>query len=124
MTFSSGAPLHFETGSYQKQSVFLPDEEYGRALDTLVKACTDILLTNDKGEILLGKRVVQPQPDWWYPCGGRMKPGETPYTSAARLLKRELKISVAETEMKNAKDGGRFTGINSVCTKRIYVYGF
>lgn len=37
MTFSSGAPLHFETGSYQKQSVFLPDEEYGRALDTLVK---------------------------------------------------------------------------------------
>ena len=34
-------------------------------LAIIFQACTDILLTNDKGEILLGKRVVQPQPGWW-----------------------------------------------------------
>mmetsp|Transcript_7142 Transcript_7142/g.9037 ORF Transcript_7142/g.9037 Transcript_7142/m.9037 type:complete len:218 (+) Transcript_7142:258-911(+) len=111
MAFSTGSPLHFETGKYERKSVFLPDDEYGRALDTLVKACTDILLTNDKGEFLLGKRVVEPQPDWWYPCGGRMKPGETPYESASRLLKRELKLVVKDEDKRNKSEGGRFSGV-------------
>jgi len=30
-----------------------------------------------KGQVFTGKRVVHPQPDWWY-VGGRMMPGESP----------------------------------------------
>jgi hypothetical protein len=37
---------HFETGIYSGNSTFLADEEYGRALDTFVKGCVDVLLTD------------------------------------------------------------------------------
>ncbi|KAL3788246.1 hypothetical protein ACHAW5_005297, partial [Stephanodiscus triporus] len=68
---------------------FLPDAEYGVALDNLVKGCTDVLLLSPDGKrIFLGKRCVQPQPDWWF-MGGRMLPGETPVDSCRRLLLRE-----------------------------------
>ena len=60
---------HFVTGNFTPQNVFLGDREYGLALDCLVKACTDLLLLNSDQpdcKVLLGKRIVEPQPDWWY----------------------------------------------------------
>ena len=106
------SPRHFVTGEYAPQKIFLPDDEYGRALDALVKACTDMLLTRQSdGKVLLGRRVVQPQPDWWYGCGGRMKPGETPFQSAARLLKRELAVTLGPEQADHIENGGRFQGV-------------
>lgn len=91
--FQSGVPFH-ETGSFKSRRTFLPDDQYGVALDNLVKGCTDILLLNPEGtHIFAGKRCVQPQPDWWF-MGGRMFPGETPVQSAQRLLKRELGLEI------------------------------
>ncbi|KAL3677684.1 hypothetical protein R1sor_020640 [Riccia sorocarpa] len=72
------------------------NEEYGRALDCLVKTCTDLLICDSDGadtKVLLGKRIVEPQPDWWF-MGGRMKTGETPEESMARLVKREQQLVV------------------------------
>lgn len=44
----------------RKKNRFLPDEQYGIALDNLVKGCTDILLLHPDGKrIFLGKRCVQ-----------------------------------------------------------------
>ena len=86
---------HFDTGGFTSHRTYLSDKEYGEALDCIVKGCTDILITCPKREsILLGKRKVQPQPDWWF-VGGRIFPGETPAVSCCRLLKRELQIDVA-----------------------------
>ena len=74
---------------------FLPDDQYGIALDNLVKGCTDILLLNPPGtHIFTGRRCVQPQPDWWF-MGGRIFPGETPIQSCQRLLRRELGLDIA-----------------------------
>ena len=76
---------HFVTGDFTPQKVFLPDREYGLALDALVKGCADVLLTRGEGaslRILLGKRKVEPQPDWWF-LGGRMKAGDTIEEAAA-----------------------------------------
>ena len=60
---------HFVTGDFKPQNLFLGDEEYGRALDCLVKGCADFfILDQDESEdcrVLLGKRIVEPQPDWW-----------------------------------------------------------
>eukprot|EP00850_Spirogloea_muscicola_P015539 SM000120S25688 [mRNA] locus=s120:147613:149373:+ [translate_table: standard] len=88
---------HFETGRYARRDVFLGDREYGLALDCLTKACTDLLVCDGDGDackVLLGKRVVEPQPSWWY-MGGRMKPGEAPEQSISRLVLRELQLDVA-----------------------------
>ena len=49
----------FVTEIFTSHAQFLPDEEYGRALDTLVKAVSDTLVTNADGKILLGKRKVR-----------------------------------------------------------------
>jgi len=97
--FHSTTP-HFETGKFTSHFIFLPDEEYSRALDCLVKCCTDILLTDQTGRIFLGKRKVHPQPDWWF-VGGRMRPGETPASSAVRNVRRELGITLSTDRLKS-----------------------
>lgn len=87
--------LHFITGDFEKKRVFLPDKEYGLALDTLVKGCADVLVTRSSPRlsILLGRRCVHPQPDWWF-VGGRTRPGDTPQEGAARNVKRELGLDL------------------------------
>lgn len=91
--FQSGVPYH-ETGAFTSRRTFLPDDEYGVALDNLVKGCADVLIVNPAGtRVFTGKRRVQPQPDWWF-MGGRMFPGETPVESGRRLLRRELGLEV------------------------------
>jgi hypothetical protein len=54
--------LHVVTGDFTSHRKFLSDEVYAEALDNFVKGCTDMLLTDSKGRILLGKRLVFPQP--------------------------------------------------------------
>ena len=54
------------------------------------------MLTRGEGaslRILLGKRKVEPQPDWWF-VGGRTRPGDTPAEGAARNVKRELGLAI------------------------------
>ena len=84
---------HFVTGTYTRNKTFLDDDEYGRALDCFVKGCADILLTDEKGMMLMGKRKVHPQPDWWV-LGGRMKAGDTPEEAAGRNCKRETGVDI------------------------------
>ena len=85
---------HHNTGGYTSHRVRLPDTAYGEALDCLVKGCVDMLIISPDGSrILLGKRKVQPQPDWWF-AGGRIYPGETPPASCARLLQREFGLTI------------------------------
>lgn len=84
---------HFVTGSFVSHAGFLGETEYAAVLDSIVIACVDIILVNITGEMLLGKRTTEPQPDYWI-IGGRMKPGESLEEAAARNLKRELGIEL------------------------------
>lgn len=96
-------PIHFETGKFKGNSDFVPDKEYSKALDCLVKGCSDILITrktkddaSSELDIYIGKRCVEPQKDWWYPAGGRLRPGETPFLAGKRIIERELGIQIEE----------------------------
>mmetsp|Transcript_14438 Transcript_14438/g.22267 ORF Transcript_14438/g.22267 Transcript_14438/m.22267 type:complete len:232 (-) Transcript_14438:20-715(-) len=87
----------FVTGPFTPRRVFLPDREYGLALDALVKGCSDVLVVSSNGQkVLLGRRKVEPQPDWWF-IGGRSKPGDTTTAAAARNVKRELGLEFPES---------------------------
>ena len=89
-----GSVPHHDTGGFKSHRIRLPDAEYGIALDCIVKACSDMLLVSaDGSKVLLGRRIVYPQPDWWF-VGGRIMPGETPTKSCSRLLKRELGLDI------------------------------
>lgn len=86
--------LQFVTEEFRGQKVFLPDHEYGLALDCLTKAVADVLIESADGSLLLlGKRNTEPQPDWWF-VGGRMRPGESTTEAAARNVKRETGVEV------------------------------
>jgi hypothetical protein len=69
-------------GTFRSHAFRIPDEEYGRALDCIVKACCDVIVTvaddDERAQsepmqehIFLGRRQVEPQPDWWF-IGGSM----------------------------------------------------
>eukprot|EP00933_Yihiella_yeosuensis_P080064 TRINITY_DN93470_c0_g1_i1.p1 TRINITY_DN93470_c0_g1~~TRINITY_DN93470_c0_g1_i1.p1 ORF type:complete len:248 (-),score=48.45 TRINITY_DN93470_c0_g1_i1:52-795(-) len=84
----------FVTGPFKPHHKFLEDAEYGRALDSIVKAVSDVLvISEDRSRVFLGRRNVEPQPDWWY-IGGRAKPGETPQQAASRNARREIALDI------------------------------
>ena len=87
----------FVTGPWNRvKPVFLEDREYGLALDALVKGCSDVLVISADGQrVLLGRRKVEPQPDWWY-IGGRVRPGDTTTAGASRNVRRELGLEFPE----------------------------
>jgi ADP-ribose pyrophosphatase YjhB (NUDIX family) len=72
----------------KSEQLFMDDAAYAKALDAIVVTCVDIALTKN-GQLLLGKRTRNPQPDWWI-VGGRMRAGETFAKAAIRLLYGEL----------------------------------
>ena len=87
----------FVTGHFTPRRVFLADREYGLALDALVKGCSDVLVvSSDVQRVLLGRRKVEPQPDWWF-IGGRSRPGETTRAAAQRNVHRELGLDLDES---------------------------
>lgn len=90
---------HFVTGKFQSHATFVPSEEFGMIRDNVVRTTTDCVVVNERGEMLLGKRSREPQPDWWI-IGGGMKPGESFEISAARNIKRELSLTINPVRFK------------------------
>lgn len=88
---------HFVTGRFRSRARFLEEQDYSMVLDNVVIGCVDIVVINS-GEMLLGKRTCEPQPDWWI-IGGRMMPGEKPEESASRNIKRELGLNIKPSRL-------------------------
>ena len=88
------------TGDFKPHHKFLSDETYALALDSIVKACSDVLIVRPSDDhFYLGKRKVEPQPDWWF-IGGRSKPGDTTIDAAVRNVKRELGLSFEQSRFR------------------------
>lgn len=90
---------HYVTGAFpSRPPVRLNDEEYGRALDALVKACVDVVIVHrETKKVLLGNRRVHPQPGLWF-IGGRMVPGESPEATAARHVFHDTRLSIPASD--------------------------
>jgi ADP-ribose pyrophosphatase YjhB (NUDIX family) len=84
----------------------LPTQTYSQALDHLVIACVDIVLTHQT-EIFLAKRQYPPRPSWWI-LGGRMVAGEAPLVAASRKIREEAALDVAGDRL-------QFVGVYSTC---------
>ncbi len=88
-----GDSRHFVTGDFTSRGTYLNNVGYASVLDNIVVTCVDCVIRNEKGEVLLARRNYEPQPDWWIP-GGRMCPGESFETAAARHTQRELGLDI------------------------------
>ncbi len=83
---------HYVTGDFKSHAVRMSEDDYSKALDSLVITCVDIVVAH-KGLMLIGKRTIEPQSGWWI-IGGRMIPGESFTEAAARNVKRELNLNI------------------------------
>ena len=84
--------MHFAEKGFVSHASWLGDEEYSKMLDNIVFVGVDVALVHNR-KMLLGKRAVYPQRDWWV-IGGRMRPGESFEEAASRNLARELGLSI------------------------------
>jgi ADP-ribose pyrophosphatase YjhB (NUDIX family) len=77
-------------------SINLPSDLYAQALDVLVIACVDILVTH-RDHIFLVKRKTYPHPSWWF-IGGRMQAGESPIGAAQRKVSEDIGLGTIAAE--------------------------
>lgn len=92
---------------------YLTDAEYNKSLDRHVPTCVDLVLLCPGGQVLLGQRQQEPQPDWWV-IGGAMYPRETFFMAAVRHAVRELGLRLDESRF----DGEMLTALSLVWDTR------
>lgn len=89
-----------EEGYQEIPSVYLPEEEYGRALQCFVPACCDVLIINrEQGLFYLAYRKRKPMVGFWW-IGGRMAPCETKEEAAIRNFKRETGLELTADRLR------------------------
>jgi colanic acid biosynthesis protein WcaH len=76
--------------------VMISDELYRQIVTLMPIPCVDLLVENDIGEVLLLRRLNEPERDeWWFP-GGRVLLGETRKQAAVRKLGEECGLNAIE----------------------------
>jgi ADP-ribose pyrophosphatase YjhB (NUDIX family) len=76
--------------------MWISDDEYDKIKKSFPIPCVDLLITNERSEILLVKRRNEPaKGEWWFP-GGRVMYGEYRNAAAIRKSKEECGIIAHE----------------------------
>jgi colanic acid biosynthesis protein WcaH len=81
----------------------LTDQEFIDVVRVTPLVAIDLIVRNEAGEILLGKRRNRPAQHWWFVPGGRIQKNERLQDAYRRIGKAELGIT-----MPNAKLHGIF----------------
>ncbi|HEX7230932.1 MAG TPA: hypothetical protein VF452_11105 [Candidatus Binatia bacterium] len=86
---------YFELGTKKMPPVFLDDERYGKAIQSLIVVAADAVPINkERRTLYLAKRIVKPILGWWE-LGGRILRGEPESEAISRIVKREASIEVS-----------------------------
>lgn len=72
--------------------MWLPDEAFKSVIQNTPLISIDLIVQNEQGEVLLGKRVNAPAKGYWFVPGGRVRKNETLDDAFFRLVKEELGI--------------------------------
>lgn len=72
--------------------MWLPDETFKSVIQHTPLISIDLIVRNEQGEVLLGKRVNAPAKGYWFVPGGRVRKNETLDDAFVRLVKEELGI--------------------------------
>lgn len=72
--------------------MWLPDETFKSVIQHTPLISIDLIVRNEQGEVLLGKRVNAPAKGYWFVPGGRVRKNETLDDAFVRLMKEELGI--------------------------------
>lgn len=72
--------------------MWLPDETFKSVIQHTPLISIDLIVRNEQGEVLLGKRVNAPAKGYWFVPGGRVRKNETLDDAFVRLVSEELGI--------------------------------
>jgi ADP-ribose pyrophosphatase YjhB (NUDIX family) len=77
-----------------ENKTYLSDEDYDFIYSRVPRICVDLLVKNDKGQVLLTQRTIEPYINHWHFPGGRIKFRESIEDAAKRIAKGELGLNV------------------------------
>ena len=86
--------------------MWLPDETFKSVIQHTPLISIDLIVRNEWGEVLLGKRVNAPAKGYWFVPGGRVRKNETLDDAFVRLVREELGIESGIT-----RADGKFLGV-------------
>ncbi|MFA6519706.1 MAG: hypothetical protein WCT41_02700 [Candidatus Paceibacterota bacterium] len=87
--------LYIEKGFTGMEKVFLPDDEYARAIEAFIVTCVDtIIIDRYAKKVYLPKRRSKPAQDLWWVIGGRRKTGITAREAMREIFKRETSLEI------------------------------
>ncbi|MCJ0927737.1 GDP-mannose mannosyl hydrolase [Acinetobacter lwoffii] len=72
--------------------MWLSDETFKSIIQHTPLISIDLIVRNEQGEVLLGKRVNAPAKGYWFVPGGRVRKNETLDDAFVRLVREELGI--------------------------------
>ena len=94
--------------------MWLPDETFKSIIQHTPLISIDLIVRNEKGGVLLGKRVNAPAKGYWFVPGGRVRKNETLDDAFVRLVYEELGIESGITRV-DAKFLGIFEHFYDDC---------
>jgi len=77
----------------------LSDQEFLRIVDATPLVSVDLILRNDRGEVLLGRRLNRPAKDSWFVPGGRIRKNEPVNEALRRISQRELGVLIEQANL-------------------------
>lgn len=77
--------------------MWLSDETFKSVIQHTPLISIDLIVRNEQGEVLLGKRVNAPAKGYWFVPGGRVRKNETLDDAFVRLVREELGIESGMT---------------------------
>jgi colanic acid biosynthesis protein WcaH len=77
----------------------LDDEEFIRIIRATPLVAIDLIVRNEIGEILLGRRCNRPARDYWFVPGGRIRKNERSTEALQRIGMSELRIEMPKGKL-------------------------
>lgn len=75
----------------------IDDEQFLKIINSTPLVSVDLIIENDNGEILLGKRCNRPAQGFWFVPGGRIRKNEIIADAFTRISKTELGTTLSIT---------------------------
>ena len=77
----------------------LTNEDFLRIVDGTPLVSIDLVLRNERGEILLGRRTNRPAQGRWFVPGGRIRKNERVREALRRISARELGVEIPQAKL-------------------------
>lgn len=104
----------------------MTDDEFLRIVDATPLVSIDLILRNERGEVLLGQRLNRPAQGTWFVPGGRIRKNERVQEALRRISERELGVPIDDAKLLGVFDHlyeDNFRGVPDISTHYV-VLGF